>query len=194
MIQAGSQGTSGPRYLLLKATALYLPVRDDSVSLVIATPPDFGSKRFGKADFCTTNPQEYQQLLEKALAECVRIVESHGRILVLRRGGKNNSNKVIDVYKKRLRGRRCVQRIRSESFHVHYVNVQSFHWQALPVSFYRILIHRYSAPGQYVTHVFSGSGNSGIAAMQLARTPILIDLHYQRQTQARLNRKLYSLK
>jgi len=41
MIQAGSQGTSGPRYLLLKATALYLPVRDDSVSLVIATPPDF---------------------------------------------------------------------------------------------------------------------------------------------------------
>src|SRR5207245_9888466 len=74
------------------------------------------------------------------------------------------------------------------------VNVQSFHWQALPVSFYRILIHRYAAPGQSVTHVFSVSGNSGIAAMQLARTPILIDLHYQTQTQARLNRKLYSLK
>jgi DNA modification methylase len=189
----GTNGMRAPGYLLLKASAFQMPLPDDSVDFVLATPPHLGVKRFGKAGFCTSDPGEYQQMLKDALAECARIVKRWGYVLLFTRRGKRKSSKIFDVLQKRLRGRRWVlDRIKSESFHVRYVDVKDFCWQALPVSFYRFLIQRYSPRGQYVAHVFSGSGNGGIAALQLSRTPILIDLHYHRQTQARLNQRLGS--
>jgi DNA modification methylase len=191
MILAGPNDMSNPGYLLLKASALQLPLRDNSIDLVIATPPHLNSKRFGKAGFCTNDPREYQLLLKRTLAECIRIMKPHACALVFTREGRSKSSKIFDVFQKRFRGMRFgYDRIASESFHVRYAEVEGFLWEALPISLYRNLIHRYSTRGEYVVHVFSGSGNSAIAAIQLARIPILIDLHYHKQTQARLNRRI----
>jgi DNA modification methylase len=54
---------------------------------------------------------------------------------------------------------------------------------------YRALLEQYSKPEQIVTHVFSGSGNGGIAAVLLNRKAILIVLHYHREVVKRLRRK-----
>jgi DNA modification methylase len=188
-----TKGMRALGYLLLKASAFQLPLPDDSVDFVIATPPHLGVKRFGKAGFCTSDPGEYRQMLEDALKECGRIVKRRGYVLLFTHKERRKSSKTFDVFQKRLRGGHSIlDRVKSESFQVRYVDVKDFYWQALPVSFYRVLIQRYSAQGEYVAHVFSGSGNSGIAAVQLSRTPILIDLHYHRQTRARLNERLGS--
>ena len=91
MIRTGSNLANNSGYLLLKASALQIPLRDASVALVIATPPDLGSKRFGKAGFCTSDSQELQQLMKVALAECVRVAKPYGYILVAKGRGKSNS-------------------------------------------------------------------------------------------------------
>lgn len=182
-----------PPYLLLKATAAYIPLLDNSVSLVIATPPYLGERRVRKEEFCTHDPKEYQRWMTQFLTEATRIVKPYGHILLYASRPEPRRSKAFDVLQKRVRrGRWACVRVGSKSFTAHHANVKNFTWEALPIRLYRALIHQYSEPGETIAHVFSGSGNSGIAAMQMARKPILIDLHYHRQIQRRLNKRTES--
>ncbi len=189
-----------PLYLLLKANAGQIPLPTNSVSLVIATPPYIGVRRRRKGDFCTSDPEEYATLMARFLTEGTRIVRPYGHILLILRRPRIRRSRgarlvVFDVLQKRvLRGCSIRKRTKSETFLTHYVDVKDFPWWALPVRLYRSLIDRYSRPGETVAHVFSGSGNGGIAALELARRPILIDLHYHRQVRRRLDRKMESMR
>lgn len=196
----GRTGTDGESYLLLKADASQIPLKNDSVSLVIATPPGLGVKRRRKGDYCTSDPEEYALLITKFLKEAARILKPGRRILLISssppRGKSKGARRVVfHVLQKRIsRDHWTHGRIKSETFLTHYVNVKNFPWWALSVRLYRNLIRRYSRPGEIVAHVFSGSGNGGIAALELARKPILIDLHYHRQTRRRLNERIQSIR
>ncbi len=190
----------GRPYLLLKANASQIPLPNDSVSLVIATPPYFGVKGRRKADYCTTDPDEYDLLMTKFLKEATRIVQPRRHILLIsgrvRKGKLKGARSVVfQVLQKRIsRGYWTHERIKSETFLTHYVDVRNFPWWALSIRLYRNLIRRYSSPGEIVAHVFSGSGNGGIAALELARKPILIDLHYHRQIRRRLDEGIQSIR
>jgi DNA modification methylase len=179
-------------YLILKANATEIPLRDDSVSLVIATPPDLGVRHRRQKDYCTSDPDVYRTLMAKFLKEATRIVKRRGHILVVSDTSRTKKARgarriVFQVLQKRIAGgHRTHERIKSEAFRTHYIEVRNFPWWALSVRLYRDLICRYSERGEIVAHVFSGSGNSGIAALKLERKPILIDLHYHRQTKGRL--------
>jgi DNA modification methylase len=180
-----------PPYLLLKATGFQIPLLDGSVGLVIATPPYFGEKRARRGEFCTSDRGEYRRLMTQFLGEATRIVKPYGHILLYASG--HEAGKVFEVFQKRIRGGRWTWvRVRSHSFTAHYVDVKGFSWEALPVRLYRELIHRYSAPGEAIAHVFSGSGNSGIAAVELRRKPVLVDLHHHRQVRRRLKKRMRS--
>jgi hypothetical protein len=187
---------NGSRYLLIKASANQIPLRDNSVSLVIATPPIFGVKHRPKADYCTSDLKEYDLFITRFLTQATKIVQPRGYILLVEsriepRGSKGARRIIFHVLQKQiLRGRWTNQRIRSETFLTHFLDVKDFPWWALSLRLYRNLIQRYSHPGDIVVHVFSGSGNGAIAALDLGRRPILIDLHYHRQVGRRLRKRI----
>ena len=196
----GRAGADRRPYLLLKADASQIPLKNNSVSLVIATPPGLYVKRRRKRDYCTSDQKEYASLMTKFLREATRILKPRRHILLISsRQGRGNSKGarrvVFHVLQKRAsRGHWTPKRIKSETFLTHYVDVRNFPWWALSVRLYRNLIRRYTEPGEIVAHVFSGSGNGGIAALQLARKPVLIDLHYQRQTRRRLDERIQPIR
>jgi DNA modification methylase len=198
IIEEHSSG--GGLYLLLKANGGQIPLSNNSVSLVIATPPYFGESGYGKWDFCTTDPEEYARLMTRFLTEATRIVRPRGHILLILRRPRIRRSRghrlvVFEVLQKRkLRDNWIRKHIKLEKFLTHYVDVKYSSWWALPVRLYRSLLDRYSRPGEIVAHVFSGSGNSGIAALELARKPILIDLYYHRRVGRRLDKKIESMR
>ena len=185
---------NGTRYLVLKGRAEQIPLRDNSSSLVIATPPYKGAARIAEEDCATRNPSEYERLLRRFLKEATRVVRPHGYILlhtnippVARVGNKYEI--IFKVFqKRRRRGRWTHRKIASQAFRTHFARVKGIIWLAFPVRLYRALIRRYSAPGDTIVHAFSGSGNGAIAALELSRRPIALDLHHHRQVQRRLTR------
>lgn len=180
-------------YLLLKATALQVPLLDNSVGLVIATPPGLGEKRARKQQFCTNDLREYELMMAQFLAEATRIVKPSGYILIYPGHLQEGMTKVFEVFQKQIRrGRPALIRKTSAKFTTRYGNVRDFYWDAIPVWVYGAVIRRYSDAGEIIAHVFSGSGNSGIAALELSRKPVLIDLHYHRQVQRRLRKRTES--
>jgi DNA methylase len=187
---------NGSPYLFIKASADHIPLANNSVSLVIATPPIFGARHRPKTDYCTSDPEEYDLFIRRFLKEATRIVQPRRHILLVEsrtqpRGSKGARPIIFHVLQKQMsHGHWTDQRIRSETFFTHFLDVQGFPWWAFSLRLYRSLIRRYSEPGDIVAHVFSGSGNGAIAALELARTPILIDLHYHRQISRRLRKKV----
>jgi DNA modification methylase len=188
----------GVPYLLLKADASQIPLANNSVSLVIATPPDLGVKHRPKGDYCTSDPTEYRLLIGKFLKEATRIVTPGRKVLLISdrsRIGKSKGARrvVVSVLQKRVSGGHwTLEQLKSVTFLTHYIDIGSFPWWALATRLYRNLIRRYSEVGEIIAHVFSGSGNGGIAALELARKPVLIDLHYHRQIKERLRKKVQS--
>ncbi len=179
-------------FFLLKARAEQIPLRDNSVSLVIATPPYLGAKRVRQKDCSTYDPEKYHELLARFLREATRIVKPRGHVLLhtnepsVRRIG-NVTRIVFQVFQKRVRGGQWDrQRVASETFLSRYRRPKGFWWIALPIRIYRDLIRRYSRPGDIVAHVFSGSENGALAALESSRKPILLDLHYHRRTKRKL--------
>jgi len=191
---------NGPLYLLLRADAGQIPLPNDSVSLVIATPPYIGARRLHKRGFCTSDADEHQALITQFLGEATRIVKRHGYVLLISSRKPMEKSKgaryiVFDVLQKRIsRGCWIHKQIRSEVFLTHYMDVKNFPWWALPIRLYQAVVGRYSKPGETVAHIFSGSGNGAIAALELARRPVLIDLYYHRQTKRRLNKWIQSMR
>jgi hypothetical protein len=185
----------GIPYLLLKADASQIPLANNSVSLVIATPPDLGVKHRPKGDYCTSDPTEYRLLIGRFLKEATRIVKPGRKILLIsdrfQIGKSKGARRVVfNVLQKRISGGHwSVEHLKSVTFLTHYTKVRNFPWWALATRLYRNLICRYSDIGEIVAHVFSGSGNGGIAALELARKPVLIDLHYHRQVKERLGKE-----
>jgi DNA modification methylase len=174
--------------VLLKADARHLPLRASSVELVIATPPHFGVQRCPES-FCTRDRQHYQGLLDDLSRECLRVLQPGGHLIIYLHQGRSRISKVFDVCQKRRRGRKWrLQRLRPQVLRFPYLLVPGFWWYALPVSIYRKLIMRYSSPRASIAHVFSGSGNGGIAAVQLKRQAFLVDLHYHRVSASRIAR------
>ena len=188
-----SSTTAAPQCVLLKADARRLPLRSSCVELVIATPPHFGVPQCPAA-FCTRDRARYQELLDALSRECLRVLEPHGHLVIYLHEGASRIRKVFDVYQKRRRGGRWrLERVRSHTWRVPYVLVRGFWWYALPVELYRRLIARYSSLQGTIAHVFAGSGNGGIAALQLRRRVFLVDLHYHRISSQRLRRQLRDL-
>jgi hypothetical protein len=186
----------GASYLLLKCRAEQIPLRSGSVSLVITTPPYYGTRGRPQKDCCTKDPKLYGAFLARLLGEAARIIRPGGHILV-HTGGlhirsvRGVSRFEFQVLRKRLRlGRQTTRWLKAERFSTRVARVKGFNWGAFPVWVYRMLIGRYSVPGARVVHACSGSGNSAIAALALSRLPILLDLHHHRQVQRRLNRLL----
>lgn len=182
-------------YLALKANANQLPLKDKSVDMVLATPPYLGARSFGTGAFCTTSPREYSRMIDTFLREALRVVKAEGYIVMLtsrspaeRRSGARMV--VFQIFRKELRRRKWVaELVSSESFWTHAIDAGRSRWLAIPVRVYRSLFEKYSKPGQIVAHVFSGSGNGGIAAVLLGRKVILVDLCYHQEVLKRLRRK-----
>ncbi len=186
----------GQSYLLLKATAGRLPLRNNSVNLVIATPPYFGHPHTRGGEYGTSNSKDYDRSIKKFLAEAGRVVKPDGYVLLnsaMRTNGRARRATLIvfRVWQKRHRNGRLRHPVRAQTFPKYFIGLENFRWYALSVRLYQTLIRRYSRCGDIVAHVFSGSGNGGIAALKLARKPVLIDLHYHRQVRRRLNQGIY---
>jgi hypothetical protein len=135
-------------------------------------------------------------LISRCLQEATRIVEPGGSILlhtnqppVARTNGVPLV--VFQVFRKVPAGSAWTyERLESETFRSRPAEVKDFIWQAWPIRLYRSLIEKYSRPGDTIAHVFSGSGNGAIAALELSRKPILVDLHYHRRIERRLRKKV----
>lgn len=186
----------GSSYLLLKCRAEQIPLRSGSVSLVITTPPYYGTRGRPQKDCCTRDPKLYGVFLAQLLGEAARIIKPGGYILV-HTGGlqikrvRGVPRFVFQVLRKQVRRARQTTRwLKTERFSTQIARVKGFNWGAFPVWVYQVLIRRYSNPGARVVHVCSGSGNSAIAALGLSRLPILLDLHHHRLAQRRLNKLL----
>ncbi len=182
-------------YLILKANANQLPLQDESVDIVLATPPYIGARPVGKGAFCTNSSREYKRMIDSFLAEALRVVKENGYILMSTSRSPAETRPgavkiIFQVFRKRLRGRKWVaETVAREGFWTHGLAVKRSCWLAIPVRVYRALLENYSKRGQIVAHVFSGSGNGGIAAVLLNRKAILVDLHYHREVSKRLRRK-----
>lgn len=185
---------NGIHYLILKSRAEQIPLRSGSGGLVIATPPYNGAPRIARQDCATRDPRQYAQFLSRFLREANRIVRPGGFILlhtnippVARVRGAYRI--VFTVYqKRRRRGKWTSCPVGSRRFLAQFARVKEIKWLALPVWLYRALVKQYSAPGDTVVHAFSGSGNGALAALELARRPVLLDLHHHRQVRQRLAR------
>jgi hypothetical protein len=186
-------------YLLVKADAGDLPLSGDSVSLVIATPPYMGTIRLRRGSFCTNNSSEYLRLRRQFLCEATRIVKPNAHILLSSRRKPAEKSRgaryiIFQVFKKQRSDSSWTRKqVGFEVFRTHYVDVETFPWWGLPVCLYKALLRRYSKVGDTVAHVFCGSGNGGIGALELGRKPILVDLYYHRQTRRRLDRRIRSM-
>jgi hypothetical protein len=182
-------------FLVLKASADRLPLSNNSASLVIATPPYLGARALRRHEYGARDASEYDQLMAKMFSEATRVVRPGGHILL-----HTNYPAVFRPPRKRTviftvhRKGGCVsQRLRAlkpVAFPTRHVYLKCFSWPALPVWVYRSLVERYSRQGDLIVHVFSGSGNGGVAALQCGRKPVLVDLHYHRWVQGRLRRSV----
>lgn len=193
MTRSTLQGSS---HLLLRCRAEQIPLLDGSISLVITTPPYYGTLGISQKDCCTRDPKLYGAFLAQLLGEAIRIIKPGGYILV-HTGGipvkrvRGVPRFVFQVLRKQVRRARPTTRwLKTERFSTRIARVKGFSWGAFPIWVYRMLIRRYSDPGARVVHICSGTGNSAIAALGLSRSPILLDLHYHRQVQRRLNKML----
>ena len=186
--------TRVPPYLLIRGRAENIPLLDKSVSLVIGTPPYRGASRVSQKECCTKNPGQYDAFLCHILEEAARIIKPGGYILL--HTSWSTARKVVGVlqiefhvFRRHIRGgRHALEWVRTERFAARFVRVKGIPWRALPVWLYGLLIRRYSDPGDTIAHVFSGSGNSAIAALELSRVPVLVDLHYHKAVKRRLNK------
>jgi hypothetical protein len=182
-------------YLILKANASHIPLKDESVDVVLATPPYIGARPVGKGAFCTNSPREYKRMIDAFLVEALRIVKAEGYILMstsrtpaARRPGAVKV--VFRIFRKRAYRETCIPRVVArEVFWTHGQVLKRTCWLAIPVKVYSTLLEQYSQPEQIVAHVFSGSGNGGIAAVLLNCKAVLIDLYYHREVAKRLRRK-----
>jgi DNA modification methylase len=181
-------------FLLLKASADQLPLANNSASLVIATPPYLGARALRRHEYGARHASEYDQLMAKMFSEATRIVRPGGHILlhtnypaVFR--PKRKSTVLFTHHRKGGGGRRRLRALEPVAFPTRHVYLKGFSWPALPVWVYRSLVEKYSRRGDLIVHVFSGSGNGGVAALELGRKAALVDLHYHRQVQRRLRRR-----
>jgi DNA modification methylase len=166
-----------------------LPLARDTIPFIIATPPVFGVKRLGERGFCTRDGTRYERMLGELKAECLRILKPDGFMVQFVHSG--DIRKIFEVFQKQRRGRRWqLSRRRTIVFRAPYVLLPGFWWYALSVSIYSNLIARFTDEGDLVAHVFSGSGNSAIAAAALRRPVALFDLHYHERTRPRLRHRL----
>ena len=182
-----------PSYFLLKARAEQLPLRDRSVRLVIATPPYFGALGVAQRDCPTRDAGEYENFLGRVLDEAARVVVPGGCVVLHTtrspvRKRRGVARIVFEVLRRPARGVRHgeLRRVARATFSARYVRLAGIDWAALPVWVYQRLVRRYSRRGDFVAHVFSGSGNGALAALALKRTPVLVDLHYHRLVGRRL--------
>jgi hypothetical protein len=186
----------GAHYLVLQADAGHIPLRDNCVSLVIATPPYIGTRPSRPGDYCTADPAIHQRWMARFLAEATRIVKPQRHIALISnrppRGRRRGARLIVFqvLRKRRRRARWGPERVRSVRFRTRYMDAKGFPYWALPRKLYRELLERYSRPGETIAHVFAGSGNGGIAALAAGRRPILIDLHYLKQIRRRLDRQV----
>lgn len=184
-----------PLFLVVKANAGQLPIKKNSVDLVFATPPYIGARVLRKGDYCTSNPKEYKSMIGTFLAEAIKMLKPYGHLLITSSrppsGGYRGGRKIVFrvLQKKADCGGWIFKPARLEIFFTHYMLVEPMCWWALPIRVYQSLLQRYSVPDDVVAHVFSGTGNGGIAALEMRRKAVLIDLHYHRDVMRRLNRK-----
>jgi hypothetical protein len=80
-IRMRKPAASGP-YLILKANASHIPLKDGSVDMVLATPPYIGARPVGRGAFCTNSPREYKRMIDTFLTEALRVVKAEGYILM----------------------------------------------------------------------------------------------------------------
>jgi DNA modification methylase len=181
-------------YLVIKASAGQLPLADNSAGLVIATPPYLGARALRRHEYGARHASEYEQLMAGFFSEATRVVRPGGHILLhtnypsVFRPRKRKSV-VFTVQCKRRRGKQPLRALKSVSFRTRHVYFKEFSWPALPVWVYRSIIEKYSRQNDLVVHVFSGSGNGGVAALKLGRRLALVDLHYHRRISRRLRRE-----
>lgn len=186
------------RYLLLKATAEKLPVADGMAGLVLVTPPYFGARRVPRGECNTFDLDTYASFLGRSLDEAARIARPGAYILFhtdrLPMQRIANVPRVrFEVFRKS-RSSGCVMREAGQwEVAVHLARVDGVKWLGLPVRIYEMLLRKYSRPGEIVVHVFSGTGNSALAAFPLGRIPVLVDLHHHRVVRRRLERRLQML-
>jgi hypothetical protein len=134
-------------------------------------------------------------MIDSFLAEAVRVVKAEGYILMSTSRSPAETRPgavrlIFQVFRKRLHGGKWIaEMVARERFWTHGQVVKRSCWLAIPVGVYRVVLEHYSKPGQIVAHVFSGSGNGGIAAVLLNRKAVLIDLHYHGEVVKRLRRK-----
>jgi len=185
-------------YLLLKASADQIPLADNSAGLVIATPPYFGARALRRHEYGARHAADYEQRMARFFSEATRVVRPGGFVLLhtnypaVFRSAIGRSI-TFTVERKRRRGRECLQALKPIRFRTRHVYLRGFSWPALPVWVYRSLIEEHSRPDDLVVHVFSGSGNGGVAALELGRRFALVDLHYHRRVRRRLRKEAASL-
>src|SRR5512142_1893238 len=121
---------NGSRYLLVKARADQIPLRDNSAGLVIATPPMLGVRHRPKADYCTSDAEEYEALITRFLKEATRVVQPRRHILLTDgklQGGKAARPIIFHVLQKqRAKNGWSCRRIAQEKFLTHFVDVKDF--------------------------------------------------------------------
>ena len=183
-------------FLLLRATAAQIPLQTSSADLVIATPPYVGERRTRPGQYCTSDGKEFERFVAQWLAEATRVIKPGGHVLLharrpRRRTPEGKKPLLFAVFRKQARQ---AEKIGREIFTTRYSRVRNLPWVALPVWLYREIIRRHSHPGDVVVHLFSGSGNSGLAALELSRRPVLIDLHYHRAVSRRLKKSVRRLR
>ena len=187
---------SKPSYFLLRASAEHLPLLENVAGLVLMTPPYLGAGRVPQRECCTRDPAAYTMFLGHALDGAARIVEPggyilfHTNLLPVRRGGGIPRVR-FQVFRRLTRGTGCrIRQVDQWETAVRLARIRGTKWLGLPVHTYESLIRRYSRPGEMVVHVFSGTGNSALAALASGCFPVLIDLHHHRFVRRRLNRRL----
>jgi tRNA G10 N-methylase Trm11 len=138
--------TDIPLYLVLKANAGRLPLKNESADLVIATPPYIGARLLRKGDFCTSDETEYNRMIGSFLAEALRVVKSDGHILLTtsrapsarRRGARKVTFQLLR--KQRLRRGWAPKTVGSESFWTQGQILETTCWMAIPERVYRELL------------------------------------------------------
>lgn len=183
------------QYLLLKANAATLPVADGVAGLVFVTPPYFGAGRVPRRECNTVDLDAYSGFLGRVLDEAARIARPGAYILFhtdrlpMRRAG-NIPRVRFEVFR-RSKSTGCAMREAGRwEVAMHLARVDGVKWLGLPVHAYEMLLRKYSRPGEIMVHVFSGTGNSALAAFALGRIPVLVDLHHHRVVRRRLERRL----
>ncbi|MGH9594109.1 MAG: hypothetical protein ACRD5L_13540, partial [Bryobacteraceae bacterium] len=152
-----------------------------------------GAARISQEDCNTRDAAGYLLFLDRVLAEARRIRKPGGVILI-------HTGRMPMKWKGRLPRIRfqlvganiaAARNLRARSgplFSTRFARVPGIRWVGLPVWVYHALIRKYSRRGDCVAHIFSGTGNCGLAALAEGRVPILVDLHHHLAVQRRLRR------